>query len=333
MTSTKRLTWGALILLVVIPAAEAGGQATAVITAAQSPRPTSRFNLGQQRQRRSRIPKKYDMSRIGSRHVEHGMNLYSPHAERVMGEKMAAAIEASSELITDSRITEYVNQLVQSIAAHSDAAFSPTVRIINDVDPNAYSLPGGFLYVNTGLILAAENESQLASAVAHEIAHFAARHTTKLITKQKTWRTISLAGGPVGYLFMQSGLPLLLFKSMRHAELEADLLGIQYLYASGYEPEEFIRLLASVTENEEEETSFWDKAGDTHPLTRIRIDHARSSISRYLPLHRESVVDKSEFQDMKVRVANLMGLKDFGWTQVSSSQFDVEQFPPLMVVH
>src|SRR5437660_5036473 len=131
---------------------------------------------------------KFDLSRIGSRGIGQGVNLYSQDAERVLGEKLAAQIRKQSDVISDRVLTEYINRIAGRIANHSDVACTPIVTIVNDVEPNAYSLPGCFVYIHSGLIIAADDEAELASALAHEIGHLASRHLTKLITKQKTWK-------------------------------------------------------------------------------------------------------------------------------------------------
>jgi predicted Zn-dependent protease len=152
---------------------------------------------------------------------------------------------------------------------------------------------------------------------------------TRLISKQKTWKALSLAlGGPAGYLFVKKGLPLFLMKSMRNSELEADLLGLEYQYASGYDPDEFVRLLRVLDEGGET-ASLWDRLTDSHPLTDARVSHAQSDIARYLPTRIDYITDTSEFQEVKTRVANLMGISDSDWNSAASSSFTGESFQPL----
>jgi predicted Zn-dependent protease len=272
--------------------------------------------------------KKYDMSRIGRRKIDQGMNFYSQEAERALGEQLAAVVERQSQVVSDTTVTEYANRLEQTIARNADSSGPFTVKVVNDPDTNAFSLPGGFIYVYTGLILAAANEAEFAAILSHETGHLAARHMTKLITRQKTWKVLSLAaGGPAGYLFVRTALPVFVMKSMRNAEFEADLLGLEYQFASGYDPDEFVRLLNMLNEDDQE-GSLWGRLSDSHPTTQSRISRARTSIRRYLPSRSEYIIDSSEFQQVKMRVANLMGLRDFGWKSVDGPTFVGDNFLP-----
>jgi len=272
---------------------------------------------------------KYEFSGIGRRNIARGTNLYSWEAEKELGEKLARIVEQQSDLIVDPVITEYVDRLEQRIAHNSDYRGPLTVKIVKDVDTNAYSLPGGLIYVQTGIILAAENEAELAAVLAHETGHLAARHMTRLITRQKTWKVLSLAfGGPAGYLFVKKALPIFLMKSMRNSEFEADLLGLEYQYAAGYDPDEFLRLLKVVDEGVEK-ASLLTRLTDSHPLTDARIRHAQSDIARYLPTRTQHIIDTSEFQEMKRRVSNLMGISDSDWKSADDSSFTGDSFQPL----
>src|SRR5512142_289111 len=153
---------------------------------------------------------------------------------------------------------------------------------------------------------------------------------TKLITQQKTWKRVSLAlGGPAGYLFVRTGLSMFLLRTMRNSELEADLLGLEYQYASGYDPNEFVHLLNIVNEDDAP-SSFWDRLADSHPLTGTRISRAQSDIARYLPTRREYVTDTSEFQEIRTRSANILGINDSDWRFTDESNFAGESFQPLL---
>ena len=283
-----------------------------------------------QRSATRRRRNKYDISSIGSRNIAQGLNLYSWDEERELGTKLAAIVEQETDLANDSVITNYVECLEQKIASHSDYHGPLTVKIVKDIDTNAYSLPGGLIYVEMGIILSAENEAEFAAVLAHETGHVAARHMTKLITKQKTWKIASLAlGGPVGYLFARTGLPMMLMKTMRNSEFEADLLGLEYQYASGYDPSEFVHLL-TIVNADDEPASFWDRLADSHPLIRTRISRAQSDIARYLPAGREYITDTNEFQEIRTRVANILGIKDFDRKFTDASKFAGESFQPLL---
>jgi len=254
------------------------------------------------------VRNKYDLGQIGHRRVDQGMNFYSRQAEKTLGRTLAALVEPHLQLITDVPVNRYMNQLGQKIASRSDAIEPVTIKIVSDPEPNAYSLPGGVIYIDSGLILATENEAQLAAALAHETAHVAARHFTRLFSKKRLWQWSSwLTAGPAGYLFQRTAMSLLLLKSARQAEFEADLLGLEYQYAAGYDPREFIRLLANLDDPREQSPTRWDSVRDSHPLTEKRVAQAQLCIAHYLPSRPAEVVDTSDFQEMKERVASLMG--------------------------
>lgn len=234
------------------------------------------------------------------------MNLYSPADERLLGNRLAELVEKNSEIISDPFIAEYLKRLEETISRNSDAQYPIKLKILKDVEVNAYSLPGGFIYLQSGLILASENEAQLVAAVSHEAAHIAGRHLTRLVTQQRVWKwSLLIAGGPVGYLLNRKAAPLFLARSLRSAELEADLLGLQYQYASGYDPTEFVNLIKAVS-SEQERPTFADRDRDSHPPPEVRIRRAELCIRNYLPKRAEALVDTSEFQEFKLRVMVLM---------------------------
>lgn len=253
---------------------------------------------------------KYDLSRIGNRCVGQGLNFYSKQAEHDLGIKLSNLAEQQLELIDDAAITEYVNRIEQRLLRNSDSRVPIAVKVIRDTDANAYSIPGGFVYITAGMILAAENEAELAAALAHETAHQAARHGTKFVTKQRIWKWSLLIGaGPAGYLLSRTALPLFLFHSERSSEYEADLLGFEYQYSSGYDPSEFVRLLKNLAGPDEEKESLWEQLTDSHPSTRTRIARAERSAALHFPSRAADIIDTSEFHEMKDRVALLMGIR------------------------
>src|SRR6516164_1353261 len=175
---------------------------------------------------------KYDITRIGSRGIGHGFNLYSLKRERQLGESLAASFNQFSRMVNDPALNDYVNRIAQKIVRNSDAEVPFTVRLIDSSEiPRAYGLPGGFLYVDSALIFAAESEAELAGVIAHEIAHVAARHATRALTRKNLYSltgTLSLLAGPVGIVLEDAGGvagPLSLKKFSRDSEYEADLLG------------------------------------------------------------------------------------------------------------
>ena len=223
------------------------------------------------------------------------------------GKKLDAELEQHLTLIKDPYITSYLNRLQQNIVRNSGLHGCFVVKVVKDVEVNAYSLPGGFLYVTSGLILTATNEAELVGALAHETGHVSARHLTKIVKQKRRWHYLSLLGGPPGYLLGRKIGPLFTLKALRDAEFEADRLALQYQYASGYDPLEFARLLEEEFSQEGKPPSFFARLFDEHPSTQARIARVKQaaelSVSR-----QEYVVDTSEFHDVKSRIAVLMGI-------------------------
>jgi predicted Zn-dependent protease len=256
------------------------------------------------------IPEEYDVSRIGDRSVGKGLDFYSLEREIAMGREMALEVEESSRVVTDPLITGYVNRLAQTLVRNSDSRVPLTVRVLDNDEINAFALPGGFFFVNTGLIVAANSEAELAGVMAHEIAHVAARHATKNATKAQLLNMLSIPlvffGGPVGFVVRQVaglGVPLSMLKFSRNAEREADALGLQYDYASGYDPEEFVRFMERLkTEEKDEGGSFFSKTFSTHPMTGDRVKRAQREIDLYLPPRQSYIVNTSEFDSVKTKL-------------------------------
>ena len=193
-------------------------------------------------------PAKYDVTLIGHRNIGTGVNFYSIEREIALGQDLSRQVEESSKLVTDPAITEYVNRIGQNLVRNSDSRVPFTIKVIDSGEVNAFALPGGFFYVDSGLILAADSEAELAAVMAHEIAHVAARHATKNMTKQQIWNMASIplmfVGGPAGYAIAEVAsiaVPMGFLKFSRDAEREADMLGLQYDYAAGYDPQAFVQ--------------------------------------------------------------------------------------------
>jgi beta-barrel assembly-enhancing protease len=228
-----------------------------------------------------------------------------------LGRELAAEVEQRATLITDPVITEYVNRIGQTLVRHSDAQVPFTIKVVDDEQVNAFALPGGFFYVNSGVILAADNEAELAGVMAHEIAHVAARHATHNATKQEIWNLASLplifVGGPVGAAIREiSGIavPMSFLKFGRDAEREADLLGLEYQYAAGYDPTAFVDFFEKLESQEKTKQSFISRAFATHPMNEDRIRRAEAELE-VLPPRPDYIITTSEFDQVKSRLIRL----------------------------
>ncbi|MDP9267052.1 MAG: M48 family metallopeptidase [Acidobacteriota bacterium] len=259
-----------------------------------------------------KVEPKYDVGRIGMRGVGGGVNFYSIERETAMGRELAGQVEGSARLLNDPVVTEYVNRLGQNLVRNSDARVPFLIKVIDSEEVNAFALPGGFFYVNSGLILAADNEAELAGVMAHEIAHVAARHATKNATRSEIFNLASIPlifiGGPAGYAVRQAAsllVPMSFLKFSRNAEREADLLGMEYMYAAGYDPGAFLEFFEKLDARVKEKRSFLAKAFATHPMTGDRIRDAQKTIDRYLPERDQYVLTTSEFEQVRGRLATL----------------------------
>jgi predicted Zn-dependent protease len=232
---------------------------------------------------------------------------------------MADSIDLHTTFVADPDINDYINRLAQKIARNSDAQVPFTIKVIDSLDLRSFALPGGFLYVDKGLIMEVDSEAELAGLMAREIAHVAARHATRFATRKYAWNMISFPliylGGPAGLGTKQIG-PLALRKFSRDAEMEADLLGIEYQYAAGYDPQAFVEALEKLHSQETQMrahlASAVPKGGflaqiarayANYPPTEERIQKAQTEISTLLPSRDDYVVDTSEFQEVKAKLA------------------------------
>lgn len=253
-----------------------------------------------------------DVNAIGNRDIGNkGLgNWYSIEKEVSMGKQYAQQVEQSAKLVTDPVVNEYVNRIGQNLVRHSDAKVPFTIKVIDDDQINAFALPGGFFYVNTGTILAADDESELAGVMAHEIAHVCARHAMRQMTRANwaNFATIPLIfiGGGIGYAAYEAagiGIPLTFMKFSRGFEAQADYLGTQYLYASGYDPQAMVDFFEKIEATEKKKPGALAKAFASHPATPDRVEHTQQEISRILPSKDEYVITTSEFDQVKSRLA------------------------------
>jgi predicted Zn-dependent protease len=258
---------------------------------------------------------KEDVEAIGNRGVGKGVNFYSLEKEIALGKGLAQEVERSSKLIDDPIITEYVNRVGQNLVRNSDAKVPFTIKVIDSDEVNAFALPGGFFYVNSGLILRAQEESELAGVMAHEIAHVAARHGTKQATKGDIVQLASIPAmifipyGWAGYAAYQGAnflIPMTFLKFSRDIEREADFLGLQYMYKAGYDPNSYVTFFERIQADEKRRPGTIGKAFSTHPPTPERIENTQKEIARILPARPEYIVTSSEFDSVKSRLRNVM---------------------------
>jgi len=261
--------------------------------------------------------KKKDVNEIGTRRVAH-RSIISEQKEIAMGKRYATEIDRSARIIKDPVLNEYVNRVAQNVARNSDLKIPLTVKIIDSPDINAFALPGGFLYVNTGLLKAANEEDQLAGVMAHEIAHVAARHWASQMTKQTIlqYAMLPLMFTPMSmgvyYGVMEAymnGVPLAFLKFNRDDEAEADYLGIQYMYKAGYDPNAYVAFFGKIVQEQRSNPGSVPTVFADHPPTPDRIIKAEEEIKTILPQKSEYLVSTSEFSDMKGRLENVMSLR------------------------
>lgn len=258
-----------------------------------------------------------DIDAIGNRNVgcnKGAGNWYSLDKQVAMGQQYSQQVEHGVKLISDPVVTEYVNRIGQNLVRNSDSKVPFTIKVIDTDEINAFALPGGFFYVNTGLILAADNEAELAGVMAHEIAHVAACHVAREQTRSNIVNLASIPlifvpGGWAVYeatqVAMGIGVPLTFMKFSRNFESEADFLGMEYMYKTGYDPQSFISFFEKIEAQEKKKPGAIAKAFSSHPMTPDRVAAAQKEMATVLPPRDEYVVNTSEFDQVKARLASI----------------------------
>jgi predicted Zn-dependent protease len=256
-----------------------------------------------------------DPAMIGKRNINSGIIAKmsgSTEKEVRQGREAAAEVDRQAKFIEDPTITEYVNRVGQNIVLHSDAKVPFTIKVIDSDEVNAFALPGGFFYVNKGLLLAADNEAELAGVMAHEIAHVCARHAVENQTKASLLEYLALGGsiflgGIPGMIYQNTagiGLLGIFMKFSRSAEEEADKLGVQYMYAAGYDPGAMATMFEKLEAKNKKKPGLISRAFATHPAPPERRAAALALAARF-PEHEEYVISSSEFQRVKNRLLRL----------------------------
>jgi hypothetical protein len=255
-----------------------------------------------------------DVDAIGNRNIgKRGLgDWYSLETEIRMGKQYSMQVEQSVKLVQDPVVNEYVNRIGQNLVRNSDAQVPFTIKVIDSDEVNAFALPGGFFYVNSGLILAADEEAELAGVMAHEISHVCARHGMRQMTRAN-WAQLGtlpliFVGGGIGYGIYEAaglGLPLTFMKFQRNFEAEADYLGLQYMYKTGYDPQAFISFFEKIQAKEKKKPGTIAKAFASHPQTPDRIEASQKEIATILPARPQYIVSTSEFDDVKSRLATI----------------------------
>jgi beta-barrel assembly-enhancing protease len=257
-----------------------------------------------------------DVNAVGTRNIGgRGLgNWYSTDWEIRNGKAYSMEIEKSAHLVTDPVIVEYVNRVGQNIVKNSDCKVPFTIKVIDSDEINAMALPGGFFYVNSGLILAADEEAELAGVMAHETAHVCAHHAARQMTKMNYAQIGSIPliiftqGSWTGYGIYEAtqlAIPVTFLKFSRMDEAEADWLGLQYMYKAGYDPQAFIQFFEKIDALEKHKPGTLAKVFADHPQTPDRILHSEEEIATIMPPRPDYMVTTSEFDDVKTRLARL----------------------------
>jgi len=255
--------------------------------------------------------------KIGHRKVAQ-RSVISPEMESAIGNEYARQFESTVELVQDPVVQHYVATVAEIVVRNSDLRSSVTVKVVKSPDVDCFSLPGGFIYLKSGLLVSAENEDAIAGAIAHQVAHAAARHWASGATRQMFAQyampppvvvptfpqsasgsfTVACRGflslrrtypsGPASPLIKEgmveaylNGVPLAFLKFARQDELEADYLGLQYMYKAGYNPRIYVALLRKLA-SEQPTPSLPDSLQDMPPVSD-RIEQAEKEIRTILP--------------------------------------------------
>ena len=268
--------------------------------------------LAEKEDKKSKGDKK-DPDAIGERDIDGGLNFYSLEKEIGLGKQMAQEVERHAKIVDDPIIAEFVNRVGQNIVRNSDAKVPFTIKMVDSQEINAFALPGGFFFVNSGLMLRADNEAELAGVMAHEIAHVAARHGTRQATRGQLVNYASIPlifmGGWTGFGIRQAAgfaIPMGFMRFSRGMESEADLLGLQYLYKTGYDPSGMVDFFEKLLAEQKRKPGTLSKLFSSHPPTGERVEKTQTRIGEILPAKPEYVLQTSEFLEVQARLSALV---------------------------
>jgi beta-barrel assembly-enhancing protease len=258
-----------------------------------------------------------DVENIGNRSVSGRIfkvlpNFVSMEKEIALGNEIAGEFEQTARLVEDPVINDYVDRIGQNIVKHSDAKVPFHIKVVDTDEVNAFAFPGGYFYVNKGLLLAARNEAELAGVMAHEISHVTARHATARMSKGQYLQLAAIPAMFVGGYWAQMGIQnalglginLELMGITRESEREADQLGIQYLWNAGYDPNAFVSFFEKMQQDEKSKPGRLAGWFRTHPSTTDRIVAALDE-QRYLPEKDNYIVNSSEFDHVRARLQSI----------------------------
>jgi predicted Zn-dependent protease len=274
--------------------------------------PDSVDNTTKKIEKKKKVDPRNDPDQIGNRNVAKGPNFFSIPEEIELGKGLAAQVTSHSKIIDDPVIAEYINRIGQNLVRNSDAKFPFTIKVIDVDDVNAFALPGGFFFVNSGLILRADTEAELAGVMAHEIAHVAARHITRQVTKSQIAQIMTTPliffpgwGGVGARQAAGVGVPLSFMHFSQADESDADLLGLQYMYKTGYDPQAFVDFFEKILALQRKQPNTLSQFFSSHPPTAKRITTSQKNIQLLLKDHPEYVVTTTEFDTVKARLEEL----------------------------
>ncbi len=240
-----------------------------------------------------------------------GFNLISVEEEKQLGDKFATEIEKQHKVVTDPEVQAYIDGVGKKLLTGvENVQFPYTFKVVKDDSINAFAIPGGHTYVNTGLLKAAESEDELAAVMAHEINHVVARHSTRQMTQKYGYSLLlQLVLGQDPNMLAQLASQLFgtagsLYYS-RGMETQADYLGVETMYKAGYNPEGMVAFFQKLQAENSQQPGKLTKFLSSHPLTTERIETVKGEISKLPPKKYSSSNASSEFAKIKAKAQQL----------------------------